>query len=484
MPELTPFQADYARKAGGLREYQDKRMRASICAACQKPRAEHYGTGCRYQRMSGREWAEWCGVEYAMAEGEARKGVCLREVVETTQGGLTGLFRFRLECGHREERFLDGAIPKMPKSLRCAKCAKERENGMTFFGNRGNPNGKPAASGLTPAPARMDKPTAEVATLPAIRGNGNTELGRLVPNIEHAIAVRDVLVQALKSLMVRDTDYGTIPGTKRDTLLQPGANKLANLFQLTVRYEIERTEDWTGAEHGGEPFFYYVVTGNAFNKEGAFMGEGRASCNSWETKYRWRTADRLCPQCNQPNIRKSKEEGWYCWKKTGGCGATFADRDPAIVGQETGRKPNPDIGDLPNTLLKMAVKRAYVSTIITATSASEFFTQDVEDFTIIDDGIDTGGHARGTQAAANHVAEQKIASGRPLGRAPWKNMADLARDFQAIHDAVGEPAWRGELEQFGWRTFADIRNDRSPNAREKAWACYLALEAIARKGAA
>jgi hypothetical protein len=486
----TPFQADCSRKAGGLRDYQDRRMRSGVCAECLRLRKFHYGTGCKFRRMKDHEWAEYCGVEFAAPK---EKEVYLREVAETKHGGLTGLFYFRLECGHREERFLNGVSPQMPKTLRCAKCAKTKgETKMAFWQNGKDrdhaPNGRPAADALTPAPAHRQTPTTEPATVPAIRGNGSTqELTRLVPNIQHAIAVRDVLVQALKSLMVRDTDFGTIKGTQRDTLLQPGADKLCNLFQIVIRYEfVEKIEDWTGADHGGEPFFYYVIAGRAF-KGDVLMGEGAGSCNSWETKYRWRTAERVCPACNLPNIRKSREGGWYCWRKTGGCGQVFNDGDPAIEGQETGRKPNPDVADLPNTILKMAMKRCKLSTTINSTSASEFFTQNVEDFTVSEDGIETGGHQRGTQAAANHVAEEKIRNGNPHGKPVWKNMGEMAKAFQAIREAVGETAWRGELEQFGWKTFQDMRNaidNRSPNAREKAWACYCQLEAIARKDVA
>ncbi len=489
MTNPTPFQADYARKAGGLREYQDKRMRRGVCAACLRLRVHHFGSGCKFQRMSDREWADYCGVEYAVAAGETKEGIYLRNVVETKPGTMAGQYYFKLECGHREHRLLNGAA-LMPRTLRCATCAKTKgESKMAFWDkDRANgPNGRPAAGAVTPAPVE-NRPTEVPARVPAVTGNGSTQdLTRLVPNIQHAIATRDVLVQALKSLMVRDTDYGTIKGTQRDTLLQPGADKLCNLFQIVIRYEfVEKIEDWTGVEHGGEPFFYYVIAGRAF-KGDVLMGEGAGSCNSWETKYRWRTAERVCPACNQPNIRKSREGGWYCWRKTGGCGQVFNDGDPAIEGQETGRKPNPDVADLPNTILKMAMKRCKLSTTINSTSASEFFTQDVEDFTVSDDGIDTGGHQRGTQGAANHVAQEKIRNATPLSKPPWKNMGEMAKAFQAIREAVGETAWRGELEQFGWKVFQDMRNaidNRSPNAREKAWACYCQLEAIARKDVA
>ena len=43
------------------------------------------------------------------------------------------------------------------------------------------------------------------------------------------------------------------------------------------------------------------------------------------------------------------------------------------------RIPNPEVADLVNTIQKMAQKRAVVAATLIATSASEFFTQDVED---------------------------------------------------------------------------------------------------------
>ena len=194
-----------------------------------------------------------------------------------------------------------------------------------------------------------------------------------------AVARRQTIVDATTALMKEGVDYGKIPGVNRDCLLQPGADKLCNLFGLVIQYEIlEQVQDWTGEGYGGEPFFYYFVKGRAFRGNDC-MGEGVGSCSSWEAKYRWRKAERKCPSCGLENIRKSKEGGWYCWKKTQGCGAEFPDGDKRIESQEVGRKPNTDVHDLVNTVQKMAFKRCKVSTTINATSASEFFTQDVED---------------------------------------------------------------------------------------------------------
>lgn len=201
-----------------------------------------------------------------------------------------------------------------------------------------------------------------------------------VMTLDSALARRETIVNATGKLIKEGVDFGVIPGTgSKPALLQPGADKLCNLFGLVIRYEIlEQVQDWTGEQHGGEPFFYYFVKGRAFRGNDC-MGEGVGSCSSWEAKYRWRKAERKCPACGLDNIRSSKEGGWYCWKKTQGCGATFPEGDKRIESQEVGRKPNTDVHDLVNTVQKMAFKRCKVSTTINATSASEFFTQDVED---------------------------------------------------------------------------------------------------------
>ena len=103
---------------------------------------------------------------------------------------------------------------------------------------------------------------------------------------------------------------------------------------------------------------------------------------------------------------------------------------------------------------------------------------------VVTDDIDTGGHPMGTRAAAQYVAEQKIANGNPHSKMPWKNMGELAKAFQAMREKVGEVAWREEFERYGWRSFQDLRNaidNKSPNAKEKATECYWHLDAIARK---
>jgi len=210
------------------------------------------------------------------------------------------------------------------------------------------------------------------------------ERARFMPamSIESAVERYNAVTEFVSRVLRKDVDYGVIPGTEKRTLLKPGAEKLTTFFGLSTRFELlERIEDWTGDEHGGEPFFYYLYRCRLFRGD-VLIAEGDAFCNSREAKYRWREAQRACPACGQAAIIKGKEDfggGWLCWKKKGGCGAKYPDGDQTIETQQVGRVFNPDIADQVNTIQKMSQKRSLVGAVLLAVNASEFFTQDVED---------------------------------------------------------------------------------------------------------
>ncbi|HYN88260.1 MAG TPA: hypothetical protein VER55_07010 [Ardenticatenaceae bacterium] len=215
------------------------------------------------------------------------------------------------------------------------------------------------------------------------------EHDRLTPvfSIEEAVARFDAVVEFVQTVMKPDVDFGVIPGTSKPSLLKPGAEKLCTLFGFTSRFEIvEMIEDWTGESFGGEPLFYYLYRCQLWRGD-LLVAQADGSCNSWETKYRYRKADRLCPICGQAAIIKGRPEyggGWLCFAKKGGCGAKFKDSDQRIESQEVGRVPNRDIADQVNTIQKMAQKRSLVSAVLIAVNASEFFTQDMEDLGFVD----------------------------------------------------------------------------------------------------
>jgi hypothetical protein len=308
-----------------------------------------------------------------------------------------------------------------------------------------------------------------------------------VMDIGQALQRRQAIVDVTQKLMRPGVDFGKVPGTDRDVLLQPGADKLCNLFGLVIQYEVAKSEeDWTGERHGGTPFFFYEIRGRAYRGD-FLMGEGVGSCSSWESKYRWRKAERICPQCGKANVRKShREGGWYCWTKTEGCGAQFAPGDPAIESQETGRKENPDTADVVNTVLKMAFKRCKVSTTINATSASEFFTQDVEEHRVLSAEhasyrFDPGRAPSGTRetpenGGERNTAELRIPSAGPeAARNMWTSRGEMKRMFEGVREQVGEIVYLAELGRFSVRRAEDFRNESA------AWCCYNRLADLTKE---
>src|ERR687884_368468 len=137
-------------------------------------------------------------------------------------------------------------------------------------------------------------------------------------SIELAVERYNTITEFVSRVLRRDIDYGMIPGTDKLTLLKPGAEKLTTFFGLSTHFQlIERIEDWTGESYGGEPFFYYLYRCQLYRGD-LLIAEADGSCNSRETKYRWRDAQRVCPECNQAAIIKGREEfggGDVCFRK-------------------------------------------------------------------------------------------------------------------------------------------------------------------------
>jgi hypothetical protein len=205
----------------------------------------------------------------------------------------------------------------------------------------------------------------------------------LAPVMDVALAKQRLmqLQQFVKEYLVENEDFGIIPGTPKPTLYKPGADKLCELYGLADEYQVtQRTEDFD------KGLFDYEVKCLLLRKpDMTLVSSGLGSCNSYETKYRWRDSKRVCPNCGKDAIIKGKEEyggGWLCFAKKGGCGTKFADNDPSITGQTVGRTQNEDIADIKNTILKMSKKRAKVDAVLSATRSSGLFTQDMEDWDI------------------------------------------------------------------------------------------------------
>lgn len=187
--------------------------------------------------------------------------------------------------------------------------------------------------------------------------------------------------QIQRRLMTEDEDYGTIPGTKKPTLLKPGAEKLCAFYGLVATYEIRTTYG------DGQTRPWITVEAKAVMhlgaEDGPVVGEGYGSANSSESKHRYRSAKRGCPACGSVgSISKSKysdkntgDIGWWCRD----CKANYASDDAAITEQALGQIENPDPADVENTCLKMGKKRAFIDGTLTTTATSGLFSQDLED---------------------------------------------------------------------------------------------------------
>jgi hypothetical protein len=209
-------------------------------------------------------------------------------------------------------------------------------------------------------------------------------------SVDAAIEMKRQKKRFLESVMEQEKHYGVIPGSTKPTLYKAGAEMLLSNMGLQSAFgnELAPVLDYTGEAHGGEPMIKYNRHCTIYRQTGPtkddriIIARASGSCSSWEEKYRYRSAERICPSCGKPAIIKGKEEyggGFVCFKKKDGCGAKFKDNDAKITGQETGKVANPNVVDLDNTILKMADKRALVAATLVATGCSDIFTQDVED---------------------------------------------------------------------------------------------------------
>lgn len=236
-------------------------------------------------------------------------------------------------------------------------------------------------------------------------------------SVDQAIGRKTMMNAYINGIMIEGDDYGKMPGDSRKeakkVLMKPGAEKLCSVFGLSPNYVKETViEDWTGADHAGEPLFYYEYRCQLY-RGGRFMGESIGSCNSWETKYRYRwiqesqvpsgldksTLASKGGRISEPTFAIDKAETggkfgkpmeyWQRFrdeitngtatkvqraKKTGGTMEAWE------IDSTMYRIPNPDVADVVNTCQKMAQKRALVAAVLVVTNCSDAFTQDVEDF--------------------------------------------------------------------------------------------------------
>lgn len=208
----------------------------------------------------------------------------------------------------------------------------------------------------------------------------------------HSIEAMGERIQLMKKFVSSqlkesiDGDYAKIPGTPKKSLLKPGAEKLLLLFKLGFKFSIiSQVVDLIIGEVS------FMVRCEVYRKEdGVSVGEYIAFCSNKEKKYKNQT--------------------------------------PA---------------DIVNTILKMAEKRALVGATISATGASDYFTQDLEDMEKskpVDD-------SRFTQKPQNEHGCYVIPIGKfkdkKLSEVPKKELTDYC-----VYVTEKNPTIEGKLKEF------------------------------------
>lgn len=183
--------------------------------------------------------------------------------------------------------------------------------------------------------------------------------------------------QFFKEVMVKDVDYGIIPGTDKPSLLKSGSESLLEFYNYAgVIKEREEKKDYATG------FYDVTLTVQIVDKAtGRIVGEGVGSANVYETRYhyRWGYKNEI-PTGMDVSALKTRR---FTSKKNGQEYTQY-------------RIENDDLFSLWNTVLKMAKKRALVDATLQVTRSSGIFTQDLED---MEDWIK--GESEASEAAAS-----------------------------------------------------------------------------------
>lgn len=213
--------------------------------------------------------------------------------------------------------------------------------------------------------------------------DGRHYISQVAVSTEQALYAYKALQEITKKVLQPGTDYDTIPGTPKPSLLKPGAENLLRFYGLGHKMQVaEQVKEWK------EGFFYfsYKCTVHKTLESGVeiVLSECEGSANSKESRYR----DRWVSEKKLSDFNITSTAGLQFREKNGNWGPY---REYKVE--------NPDPFSIINTLQKMAQKRALVGATLQATGASGLFTQDVED-------MDLTGTDSGTKEASGQPSSQ------------------------------------------------------------------------------
>ena len=267
----------------------------------------------------------------------------------------------------------------------------------------------------------------------------------------------NILQEVMRDIMHEGEHYGKIPGTKKPTLLKPGAEKISVTFRLAPSYDIKRTDMPDGHRE------FEIVCTLTHIPTGQIVGQGVGSCSTMEVKYRYRNVADY--EITGDSIPKDAKERKAEYRKQGFGMKMIEGIWEWVKYKDTQRTENPDLADTYNTVLKMAKKRAHVDAVLTATAASDIFTQDVEDMTI---------PAAQAQPMPDEIPDFKAPKATPQKKA---SKFDFLKVMGELKKELGSDVYYEILGGQGY-THANEITDADPTIeREKQIKVYKAMMA-------
>lgn len=153
----------------------------------------------------------------------------------------------------------------------------------------------------------------------------------------------------MKEKMRENHHYGRIPGAQKESLWQPGADLILTGFRMySDPMRIERTEEDGHYRYGVTVQIHPIGHPEVTISEGV----GAASTREIKYAYRWVRENDIPKDMNKEDLKTKNVKDCILY-----------------------RVENQDVGDLENTLIKMATKRAKVAAVMELPGCSELFME-------------------------------------------------------------------------------------------------------------
>lgn len=191
------------------------------------------------------------------------------------------------------------------------------------------------------------------------RGPPETDLAQAMPMPrfdKHALDVtlenQKALADLVKSHMTEGHHYGQFPGWKGPRLLKPGAELILTGFRLYAEpVRIDRNEDDDG--HSRYTVVSEIHPMGSRRDVVVATGVGVASTREVKYAYRWVKEEEVPGELDKATLRTKRD----------------------YRSQLVYRVPNEELGDLENTIVKMAKKRAMIDAVMALPGCSELFPE-------------------------------------------------------------------------------------------------------------